>query len=1087
MTKYLYALFLSLLFTCHSIAQNEVLILTVDSDFSDSFQFENVQELYGTVANFSVCRLDRSLPTNVAPASCMMNLSNYDLVMVQGLYSAFNNAFITSLTDYIKEGGSLFFEVDPATVGIPNLETFQEDNINQLLSSVGQPSIEMTLFNQTIIDTAPSILVNGSLSNCIPERVSFATGGAITGDALSNALSLSIGVGVYQAYWDTGFGGRLGIATEYYTSGYTTPASNSNRGAAQMLWEFMRSNPSCLVNGDCNGPELVQNFDFESFVTCPDDSGQLNNALGWGAPAVVPGSTPDYFNSCAPFLIGSDFVNTGGNYRGGRYAYSGEGYAGVHTYTSGAENNREYLITELTTPLITGRSYQISFVYSLANTAAFASDELGMFLTTTEPNNYAPGDTYLAATPQLVTPTGNYLNNKESWGLATSTFTANGGERFVVIGAFHNNGPQQISNSLDNYAYYFIDDVSVRELQTNATLDIGVDVTINAGDSTSLQAITTGGTPISYSWTPALGLNNTTIANPIANPATTTTYTATVYFGDGCMSSDTVTVTVNNPEDSNFQNCSGINNNWYFGTNAGLTFNNGAVTVLTDGQLSTDEGTATISNENGEILFYTDGIRAYNRNGSIMPNATDLKGGSSSAQSAIIFQKPGSTDRYYIFTSEEAGNFNGLQYSEVDMGLEGGLGDVTSVKNVQLVAKITEKLIAIPHANGSDIWILVHRWQSNEFLSFLVTATGVSTTPITSTVGETLNILGKYGTMKVNSEGSRIANTLIETGNVQLFDFDNTNGQLANPQTLTGLFKPYGVEFSPNDRFLYVGESGSIADGSRVFQYDLDAGGMAQIQSSQVVLSNTPRSGGALQIGPDGRIYHSVYNQDALGVIENPNLGGLAAGYLPDAIDLGGNLAKLGLPPSVLCIDSCTDIVLDDTNLEIQKATCDNVTGAIEGILVTGITTDALYEWTNSEGTVVGTSINLMEVEAGSYSLRVSDEDCENSIGPFTIALPENCEEAIDSRLPIRIANTMTPNGDGANDMFFIEGIESYPNSNLIIYNRWGSTVYETNNYQNDWYGTSQGNPLPVATYYYLLHLGDSENTSFKGAITLLK
>ena len=63
-------------------------------------------------------------------------------------------------------------------------------------------------------------------------------------------------------------------------------------------------------------------------------------------------------------------------------------------------------------------------------------------------------------------------------------------------------------------------------------------------------------------------------------------------------------------------------NIWYFGQNAGIDFNSGSPVALTNGQLVTDEGCATISNSSGQLLFYTDGITVYNRNHSIMVNGS---------------------------------------------------------------------------------------------------------------------------------------------------------------------------------------------------------------------------------------------------------------------------------------------------------------------------------------------------------------------------------------------------------------------------------------------------------------------------------
>ncbi|MBR9915323.1 MAG: DUF11 domain-containing protein, partial [Algicola sp.] len=80
----------------------------------------------------------------------------------------------------------------------------------------------------------------------------------------------------------------------------------------------------------------------------------------------------------------------------------------------------------------------------------------------------------------------------------------------------------------------------------------------------------------------------------------------------------------------------------------------------------------------------------------------------------------------------------------------------------------------------------------------------------------------------------------------------------------------------------------------------------------------------------------------------------------------------------------------------------------------------------------------------------------------------------------LTIYNEFSPNGDGINDFFNIDCIETFPNNKLEVYNRWGNIVFEARGYRNDWEGTSngravlsEGDQLPVGTYYYVIDLGD--------------
>ncbi|MBM1107699.1 gliding motility-associated C-terminal domain-containing protein [Aurantibacter crassamenti] len=88
----------------------------------------------------------------------------------------------------------------------------------------------------------------------------------------------------------------------------------------------------------------------------------------------------------------------------------------------------------------------------------------------------------------------------------------------------------------------------------------------------------------------------------------------------------------------------------------------------------------------------------------------------------------------------------------------------------------------------------------------------------------------------------------------------------------------------------------------------------------------------------------------------------------------------------------------------------------------------------------------------------------------------------------LKVYNEFSPNGDLSNEHFHIDCIEDYPNNHLEVYNRWGTKVFETIGYQNDWNGTSQGrstfnkeDQLPVGTYYYILDLGDNQTQPTSG------
>lgn len=332
-------------------------------------------------------------------------------------------------------------------------------------------------------------------------------------------------------------------------------------------------------------------------------------------------------------------------------------------------------------------------------------------------------------------------------------------------------------------------------------------------------------------------------------------------------------------------------NIWYFGQNAGLDFNSGTPVPLLNGALNTNEGVASIADADGNLLFYTDGLWVYNKDHALMANGSNLAGNSSSSQSAIIVPRPMSDTVYYIFTVTLKGWAGGLNYSEVDMALEGGLGAVTANKNIPLLGNCTEQITAVLHANGTDIWVITHGYGNNAFHAYLVTAAGVAAAGVTSNSGLVFPATpeGTVGCMKASPQGTKIATCTFASG-AQVLDLDTETGMVGTPLTLTTALQMYGVEFSPSGDVLYTSNENS----GRVIQYDLTAENVAA--TATVVLTDPPGTGTTLQLGPDGRIYKALWGQSALSVINDPDIAGQGCSAAAGAVPLGGQLSAHGLP-----------------------------------------------------------------------------------------------------------------------------------------------------------------------------------------------
>lgn len=345
--------------------------------------------------------------------------------------------------------------------------------------------------------------------------------------------------------------------------------------------------------------------------------------------------------------------------------------------------------------------------------------------------------------------------------------------------------------------------------------------------------------------------------------------------------------------------------NWVFGISGALSFNSGVPVSFSGTMTNTQEGTASISDANGQLQFYTDGITVWNRNNVVMPNGSGLMGNSSTTQSALIVRQPDSTSIYYVFTLDQYGGANGLRYSIVDMTLQGGMGDVTT-KNVAIYTPSSEKLSGALHANGKDVWIVSHEYNNNTFRAYLLTSTGFNSTAVTSTVGTINN--DPIGYMKISPNGQKLALAVHQGPWAEFFDFDNSTGTVSNPiytGTLGGGTYAYGVEFSPNSRYVYVSDYFS----SHIYQWDLQAGSSAAILASKTtVASGSSLDYEALQLAVDGKIYIASQSAAYLHAIDSPNNAGTACAFHAQAVTLTGSSLG-GLPnflPAYLISNSFT-------------------------------------------------------------------------------------------------------------------------------------------------------------------------------------
>lgn len=142
-------------------------------------------------------------------------------------------------------------------------------------------------------------------------------------------------------------------------------------------------------------------------------------------------------------------------------------------------------------------------------------------------------------------------------------------------------------------------------------------------------------------------------------------------------------------------------------------------------------------------------------------------------------------------------------------------------------------------------------------------------------------------------------------------------------------------------------------------------------------------------------------------------------------------------------------------------------------------------EWLSSDDTTA-VFVPKKEEREIEYKLTVNTGD---SLG--TLRCPLELHVKVLNFLPFRVPNAFSPNGDGLNEEWVIEGLGKYPNTSVKVFNRWGSSMFVDNDgYRARWDGTHNGVPLPAATYYYVIELkGSPDNTdrAETGSLTIIR
>ncbi len=238
-------------------------------------------------------------------------------------------------------------------------------------------------------------------------------------------------------------------------------------------------------------------------------------------------------------------------------------------------------------------------------------------------------------------------------------------------------------------------------------------------------------------------------------------------------------------------------------------------------------------------------------------------------------------------------NAIGLGYSIVDLSLNNGLGDF-HIMNQVIGQGYSGQITTVKHANGKDVWVIVHPHNTALYQSFLFTGNGIQPAVI-SNVGPYIGggFITVGGTLTASHDGKLLAGYVSIEKDVQLFDFNNSSGILSNYRTLPAIGSASKLQFSPDNTKLYY-----LNDA--IYQYDFN---QPNVAASLTKVYETPVSNFYnMQLAPDGKIYVTGFYvlingnyESYTGAIECPNLPQFACNVNPAAL----NTAAVSFPDLV--------------------------------------------------------------------------------------------------------------------------------------------------------------------------------------------
>jgi hypothetical protein len=303
---------------------------------------------------------------------------------------------------------------------------------------------------------------------------------------------------------------------------------------------------------------------------------------------------------------------------------------------------------------------------------------------------------------------------------------------------------------------------------------------------------------------------------------------------------------------------------------------------------------ASCSDSLGNLNFYSNGIKIFNKESNLMQNGLGLNPGFVAnntandgyvGMSGVCIPKPGTEkNHYYLFhiatdlnsdtsSTAEPLIFSPFYYTEIDMNANGGLGSVIKKNQILLTGNFTE-LQFTKHANGRDWWCITAQIKTADYYVYLISPSGILG-PVIQHIGPEFSLNGASGYDGMSLDGSFYYRNDPNNGLIMLH-FDRCSGLLSNPSFIPISICKGNPILSPDGRFMYL-DSG-------YFVAQLDLTDIDNVVADTVMLHNLQLNDppiwtgpfGVPQYGPDEKIYIEAWSSRIMHVMHHPNFPGLS-------------------------------------------------------------------------------------------------------------------------------------------------------------------------------------------------------------------